>query len=304
MGSMSTFHLVKVDVRSNVDYFNLRMELQRECLYTFTVAAMFLGMPTGELMEVVPFIPLADLRSRQDPLLDSIANATQLSVISVEYRLAPEHPFPAGPDDCYDVAEYLVDQSPSTYGGTLKFIGGESAGSTLTALTTLHLLESRPRFSLCGVLLNYGLFDLSLLPCARTWTNPLIMTTENIHRFKDAYLLRTSEEERRNPAISPMYHPIFQYPGSQTVSAAKYQGKRPRLPPALFLCGTQDAVLDDQVLMSFKWQIAGGEARIKFLEGAPHAFLLLNAKKFNITAQGRDLMIEFVLEKTQCLSQI
>jgi acetyl esterase/lipase len=218
-------------------------------------------------------------------------------VISVEYRLAPEHPFPASPDDCYDVAEYLVDNALSTYGGPLKFIGGESAGSNLTALTTLHLLDTRPNFSLAGVILNYGIFDLSLLPCARTWTNPLILTTKSINHFYDAYLPNMSPNDRRDPAISPMYHPIFQYPGSQLASAAKYPGKKPRLPPALFLCGTQDAVLDDQVLMSFKWQIGGGEARIKFIEGAPHAFLLLDANQFNITAEGRNLMIDFALEK-------
>lgn len=222
--------------------------------------------------------------------------------MSIEYRLAPEHPFPAGPEDCYDVADYFVDNSPSMFGGPLKFIGGESAGSALAALTTLHLLESRPEFSLAGVFLNYGIFDLSLLPCARTWTNPLIMTTEHVRHFFDAYLPNKSADDRRNPAISPMYHPIFQYPGSQLARTSKYQGKSPQLPPALFLCGTQDAVLDDQVLMSFKWQIAGGEARVKFIEGAPHAFLLLDAKQFNIVAAGRDMIIEFVLEKCSGLA--
>ena len=123
------------------------------------------------------------------------------------------------------------------------------------------------------------------------------MTTENVQHFFNAYLPDISQSERRDPAISPMYHPIFQYPGSQLASTARYRGRRPRLPPALFLCGTQDAVLDDQILMSFKWQIAGGESRIKFIEGAPHAFLLLDSSQFNIAAEGRDLMIDFVLEK-------
>jgi pimeloyl-ACP methyl ester carboxylesterase len=123
------------------------------------------------------------------------------------------------------------------------------------------------------------------------------MTTENVRHFYEAYLPNMSADDRRDPAISPMYHPIFQYPGSQFAATAKYQGKRPQLPPALFLCGTQDAVLDDQVLVIFKWQIAGGEARIKFISGAPHAFLFLDAKQFDIAAAGRDLMIDFVLEK-------
>lgn len=45
---------------------------------------------------------------RSDTLLQLYANAKSYAVISVGYRLAPEHPFPAGPQDCYDVGEYLV----------------------------------------------------------------------------------------------------------------------------------------------------------------------------------------------------
>ena len=176
-------------------------------------------------------------------------------------------------------------------------MGGESAGSALSALTVLHLLETRPKFSLAGTCLIYGVFDLSMLPSVRTWTNPLIMTTIGVEHFFDAYLPNMSPEERRHPAVSPMYHPIFQYPGSQLPREDKYGENRPKLPPALFLCGTKDAVLDDQVLMSFKWQVAGGEARIKLVEGAPHAFLLLDAKQFHASARGQDLIIEFLLEK-------
>ena len=61
----------------------------------------------------------------QDPLTKSIADGANLAVISVGYRLAPEHPFPQGPEDCYDVAEWLVDNSEAKFGAPLKFVGGE-----------------------------------------------------------------------------------------------------------------------------------------------------------------------------------
>jgi acetyl esterase/lipase len=51
--------------------------------------------------------------NRQDLLLDELANRTQLAVVSVDYRLAPEHPFPAANHDCHDVADWLVDNAPS-----------------------------------------------------------------------------------------------------------------------------------------------------------------------------------------------
>jgi hypothetical protein len=60
-----------------------------------------------------------------DPMLKDIADAAKLVTISVGYRLAPEAPFPAGPQDCYDVAEWLVDHAMEEFGATLKFIGGE-----------------------------------------------------------------------------------------------------------------------------------------------------------------------------------
>lgn len=77
----------------------------------------------------------------QDPLLKRIADGNQLTVVSVGYRLAPvstnhrfvrqhthrvqEHPFPAGNEDCYDAAEWLVDNGKNALGVDLLFAGGE-----------------------------------------------------------------------------------------------------------------------------------------------------------------------------------
>jgi acetyl esterase/lipase len=60
-----------------------------------------------------------------DPLLKFYADLSGCAVISAGYRLAPEHPFPAGPEDCFDVAEYLVKNAEKDYGGPVKFMGGE-----------------------------------------------------------------------------------------------------------------------------------------------------------------------------------
>lgn len=63
--------------------------------------------------------------STSDPLLKFYADASGCTVISAGYRLAPEYPFPAGPEDCFDVAEYLVKNAEKEYGGPVKFMGGE-----------------------------------------------------------------------------------------------------------------------------------------------------------------------------------
>lgn len=53
------------------------------------------------------------------------ADAGDLAILSAGYRLAPEDPYPKGPQDCIDVAEYLVKNSDKEYGGPLRFMGGE-----------------------------------------------------------------------------------------------------------------------------------------------------------------------------------
>lgn len=60
-----------------------------------------------------------------DPLLKFYADVSGCAVVSVGYRLAPEYPFPAGPEDCFDVAEYLVRNGEKEYGEGLKFMAGE-----------------------------------------------------------------------------------------------------------------------------------------------------------------------------------
>lgn len=67
------------------------------------------------------------------------------------------------------------------------------------------------------------------------------------------------DHDLKHPAASPMYR--------------RLDDIGERLPPALFLCGTADPMLDNTILMSARWQMAGGSATVKFVAGAPHAFV-------------------------------
>ncbi|CAJ2503635.1 Uu.00g110290.m01.CDS01 [Anthostomella pinea] len=226
-----------------------------------------------------------------DSHLRRYANACQVLCISVGYRLAPEHPYPAAPDDCLDAATYLADHAVPQYGAPLRFVAGESAGSTLAVLAAFHLLRERPAHRLAGLVLTYGCYDLSLsLPSMRsTSTRPLGLTRDSLEHLRDAYLPNQKTcEQKRDPRISPLYADM------QTLAQKSATGK---LPAALFLCGTEDFLLDDTLFMGVKWQAAsaGSEAVAKIYPGCAHGFDALHGTRE--ADEANRFTLEFVNEK-------
>lgn len=72
-------------------------------------------------------------------VLAKIADPANVIVVSVGYRLAPEIPFPAGPKDCFDAAEWLIDNSKENFGVDLQFVGGELVPPSLLVPFITHL---------------------------------------------------------------------------------------------------------------------------------------------------------------------
>lgn len=194
-------------------------------------------------------------------MLQRIANSTDLLCISVGYRLAPENPFPAGPEDCIDAASWLISNSFSTFGAELCFIGGESAGAHLSVLTAIHLRRSAQfaDFNLKGLFLHFGVYDLSGLPQFYNFapSRPLLIALDSIQPQIAAFCPGLTSSQLKDPDISPLYEQLSEL----------------NLPPALFTCGTQDMLLDDTVFMCVKWMMAGAEAVVKIYPGASHAYL-------------------------------
>lgn len=191
----------------------------------------------------------------QDPLLERIADNTGQSVVSVEYRLAPEHPYPAGPDDCEAAALWLVRNGRSEFGTEVLTIGGESAGGHLTAVTLLRMRDRHGYTGFRGANLVYGAFDLSMTPSQLLFGNTrLVLRTIDMQQFYNAFL--PTFTDRRVPDISPLYADLK------------------NLCPALFTVGTKDALLDDTLFMHARWVAAGNEAELAIHPGGAHGFTL------------------------------
>nr|WP_294547781.1 alpha/beta hydrolase [uncultured Rhodopila sp.] len=191
----------------------------------------------------------------QDPILEHIADSTGLAAVSVEYRLAPEHPYPAGPDDCESAAAWLVKHAQAEFGSGVLTIGGESAGGHLSAVTVLRLRDRYGYTGFRGANFVYAPFDLSLTPSQRAFGHRrLVLRTIDILQFANAFLPAVSD--RRVPDISPLY--------------ADLKG----LCPALFSVGTQDALVDDSLFMHARWIAAGNDADLAVYPGGAHGFTL------------------------------
>ena len=141
----------------------------------------------------------------QDPRLAALAEATGLAVLSIEYRLAPEHPYPAAADDCEDAALWLLDSGLSELGVPARLaIGGESAGAHLSVLTMLRLRDVHGvTGAFAAANLVYGCFDLSQTPSVRRWGDRnLVLSRPIMDWFCDLFLPGMTLEERRDPAVS------------------------------------------------------------------------------------------------------
>ncbi len=190
---------------------------------------------------------------QQDPMLERIVASTGMACVSVEYRLAPEHPYPAGPDDCEAAAVWLVKNAREKFGTDKLTIGGESAGAHLSAVTLLRMRDRHGYTGFCGANLVFGAFDLAMTPSQRTFGNErLVLRTLDIEKFSEAFL--PGINDRRVPDISPLYADVA------------------GLCPALFTIGTKDALIDDSLFMWTLWSKAGNAAELAVYPGGAHGF--------------------------------
>jgi acetyl esterase/lipase len=182
--------------------------------------------------------------ARGDARNRRLADALGVVVVSVDYRLAPEHPWPAAPDDCETAALWLLEHACASFGTNRVAIGGASAGATLAMTTLLRLRDRGLAERLAGAVLQFGTYDLSgQTPAGRLLADEF---------FIQAYAGHVAD--RTNPDISPVY------------------GDLRDLPPTLLVVGSLDVLLEDNLVMAARLSAAGGEVDVRVYPESPHGF--------------------------------
>ena len=194
-----------------------------------------------------------------DGICRSLANRVGCLVVSVDYRLAPEHPFPAAPEDCYAATRWLAEHAGSLGGDKGRIaVGGDSAGGNLAAVVAL-MARDRGGPKLAFQLLVYPATDTDFETRSyRENSEGYFLTRADMVWFWNHYAPR--DEDRRNPYAAPL-------------RAASLRG----LPPALVITAEFDPLCDDGNAYAGRLREDGVPVRLSQQDGLIHGFFQMGA---------------------------
>src|SRR5215469_15656933 len=187
-----------------------------------------------------------------DWICSSVAVTVGAVVVSVDYRLAPLHPFPAAVDDCYAALVWAADNAAQLGAATPPRIGvmGESAGGNLSAVMCL-LARDRGGPRIGHQALLYPPTDMTRV--AESPARSRIISGPEMRAFRRLYL---GDADPADPRVSPL-------------RAADLAG----LPPALIQVAEHDPLREDGALYAAALRSAGVPVRFTEYVGMPHGYL-------------------------------
>ena len=191
-------------------------------------------------------------------LCAELALGANAVVVSVDYRLAPEHPAPASLDDCVAAIRWAIAHAAELNADGSRFaIGGDSAGGNLTAAACLRLRdEGGPQAKLQLLLYGAYIMDPNTESCVANGEGK-ILTRDAMVWFYGHYLSGGASTD--DPYIAPI------------------KGDLHGLPPAHLLVGTLDPLLDDSRAFAAALKKAGVPATLTIYPDMPHVFMQLSA---------------------------
>ncbi|MEX2226321.1 MAG: alpha/beta hydrolase [Dehalococcoidia bacterium] len=184
----------------------------------------------------------------------AIAMAADAVVVSLDYRLAPEHPYPAALDDCVAAYRWLRANAASLGGDpTHVAIAGDSAGGNLAAVTPLRLIEMGEAPPDAVVLISAWLdLTMSSASSRRFGPNDPLIDDAALSFWRGCYMPDASRWAE--PLLSPVNAGLSSYP------------------PVCVVVGAIDPFCDEDVQFAEKVRAAGGDAEAHRYDGMPHWF--------------------------------
>lgn len=235
-----------------------------------------LGAPPGPLSALVwmhggGFVA-GDLESA-DPAARELCAGAGLVVVSVEYPLAPEHPFPAALESCLKVTAWVVDNAEELGLDPGRVaVGGDSAGANLAAALS-QLARDRGRPPIAFQLLVYPVVDhLASFASVKENGEGFLLTAEAMAWFSEHYAGQADIDDR-DPMMSPIY-------------AADLAG----LPPALVITAEFDPLRDEGEAYAMRLRQAGVPVQTSRYDGMIHGFFTMT----KITPRAREAVGEAV----------
>jgi acetyl esterase len=186
-----------------------------------------------------------------------IAAGARAVVVSVDYRLAPEHPFPTPPEDCYAATRWVAEHGTELgVDGSRLAVMGDSAGGNLAAVVSV-MARDRGGPPIALQVLVYPSVDVGGdWPSKQENANAPILSAKDVENTPRLYL-RGTDVDRKHPYVSPLY--------------ADHDG----LPPALVQTAQYDPLRDEGGAYAAALRDAGVEVRLTNYVGAVHGYASL-----------------------------
>jgi acetyl esterase len=199
---------------------------------------------------------IGDIESH-DPVCRHLANSARCAVVSVDYRLAPEHKFPAAVEDCFAATAWVAEQSAALgFDPERLAVGGDSAGGNLAAVTCL-LARDRGGPRICYQLLIYPAVDAAMdHPSVIRFAEDHLLTRATMEWFYEQYM--RGPEDIDDWRVSPLRAPDLS-----------------RLPPALVVTGGYDPLCDEGDAYARRLERCGVLVRTRHHLDQIHGFCLM-----------------------------
>jgi acetyl esterase len=191
-----------------------------------------------------------------DPIATHLCHEARCVVVSVDYRLAPEHKFPAAVVDCYEAACWTADHISEYSGDQSKIaLAGDSAGGNLVAAVTFRLRdEGGP--ACCAQVMLYPVVDYYTTPRSsyREFAEGFGLTYTDMEWFWAMYI--SNPLEAKNPLVCP-------------ILATDLSG----LPPAFVMVAGNDLLRDEGIEYAHRLQAAGVPTHLSVYDEMIHGFI-------------------------------